>query len=173
MARSKDRPSPAQKDAKNINFVAAGHMKSVPQGETRRSLQPSDLAYITNPIEHTFAKSVMEAGLLIYPGPRISAPHAVENDHGKTIKQITDPDYEVVRQRRKTSFKAIVEVTKSNHMTPQKRSQLRVVEAAGITNYFQIRGKTVQELPHLHPTVRRHALIDMLKLKKTNKNSTV
>lgn len=90
-----------------------------------------------DPTERQLALDAFHAGLMVYPGRRITSPHPVQDRNGEVKKTATTPDLFVIDP---TELSEHIEVTRGNGNSPHKQAQLRVVAAAGIDNYSLVKG---------------------------------
>ena len=97
-----------------------------------------------NKTERLFASSVLQAGFTIEKQPSIRCKTPVENRFGAFNKIVTNPDYLVIDPE--SNRRMYVEVTKGSGDWPSKAAQLRVVQAAGVSNYLQLTGDQVEAL---------------------------
>ena len=91
--------------------------------------------------------------------PSIRSPFPVADKSGVIRKTVTQPDFLVTRLE--TGQTMFVEITASSGNLPAKEAQLRVVQAAGVTNYIQLSGDQVHTLLWLAPEARLSELFQL------------
>lgn len=92
--------------------------------------------------EYFVRKLVVSAGFVVTDPQSIRIDDAVENKAGVRKKRVTTPDFHVIDPA--TGKIARIEVTKGSGSTPHKQSQLSVVIAADINNYYVLTGNDIR-----------------------------
>jgi len=108
--------------------------------------------------EKQFRSHARDAGLGVEDPKIIRSPYPVEDKRGETKKVVTLPDSFVTDPN--SNQCAHVEVTNGGGNTPHKQAQLRVTEAAGVDNYFQLSGDQIEALENLTPDEKYQLLAE-------------
>lgn len=107
-------------------------------------------------VEQLFVSFAVSAGFVVEPPRPIRIKTPVENRNGLLTKTVTLPDaYVIDPQSQRTAH---VEVTNGCGCNEHKEAQMRVVEAAGVSNYYVLTGNQVRELGII-PEIDRYAAI--------------
>ena len=110
----------------------------------------------TDRTEKLFFQAIQELNSFsIKTSPSIRSPFPVADKSGIIRKTVTQPDFLVTRLE--TGQTMFVEITTSSGNLPAKEAQLRVVQAAGVSNYIQLSGDQVHMLSELAPEARLKA----------------
>ena len=107
--------------------------------------------------ERLFATLAAESGFEVSTSPSIYCHPPVANKHGDPVKSKTTPDFFLTHQRSRRQM--YVEVTQGGGGGRHKAAQQRVVEAAGVENYIQIRGDEIAALAALLTPEAREAFL--------------
>ncbi|MBP9781311.1 hypothetical protein KBC89_01510 [Candidatus Woesebacteria bacterium] len=114
----------------------------------------------TDKTERMFFQAIYELDFItITTSPSIRSPHPVADKNEVVKKTVTQPDFLITRLE--TGQTMFVEITASSGNLPAKEAQLRVVQAAGVTNYIQLSGDQVHMLSKLTPEARLKVIFQL------------
>lgn len=110
--------------------------------------------------EKLFFQAIQELNSFsINTSPSIRSPFPVADKLGVIRKTVTQPDFSVTRLE--TGQTMFVEITASSGNLPAKEAQLRVVQAAGVSNYIQLSGDQVHMLSELASEARLRVVFQL------------